>query len=188
MISLGFYQLFCLLLRFLTLPNPASNYLRFSFHVSHFQVDVLLSFKDLSQLRIHIFGRRKLRPHSVQPLLHKHLDLCVKLWTKLSLHFARESRANKFFEIAPMAINALCASDLGQERLEDTWKREGRSIKSVWKVTWRRQERSIKSILEVNFQHSNITLISHPTPPHPTPPHPTKQAVTTMGQVRVKRT
>ena len=46
----------------------------FSFHVSHFQVDVFLSLQDLSQLRIHIFGRRRLRPHSVQPWLHKHID------------------------------------------------------------------------------------------------------------------
>ena len=51
----------------------------FSFHVSHFQVDDFLSFQDLSQPRIHIFGRRRLRPHSVQPLLHKHVDVCVKL-------------------------------------------------------------------------------------------------------------
>ena len=38
----------------------------------------------------------------------------MKLRSTISLEFARESRANKFFETAPMAINTLSAGDLRQ--------------------------------------------------------------------------
>ena len=72
------------------------------------------SFEDLGQIFKYIFWCRGPRPHSVQPLLYQNIDFWVKLWSQWSLQFVRESRANKFLETAPMAINTLCVRDLGQ--------------------------------------------------------------------------